>query len=705
MNPTPVKNATTKASIWRGLGEDAFRKHIVGLERLSNIPGDAKTYSLLEWEKRHPNDAKRQRVLAIDDEQQLADGLSYIAASKLPNKGGKPITAVAVEEHLSAPGLIVRLAANRSLHTKVPEELKAIFTLLSACAKKGANSCDTAPNKLLTINTDISEISCNTSLLPIVIELARQRIRGRLFPKYQKPSKADPPLHQDLSALLPDFRKNPHTSQHVQSLKRLITDYKDVDKAKADDKSAIQKAVESSLSFWTAIATLGRDTVFMPTTDEHLTRTVKTIEQVGKVGRYKDVCVSLIKTARRYPGLFSNVELEFLPPYMPCFSRISSTGQTVACLVHAEIQLLTFYGMTKLRNSRQPRVLGVSKSACFLCDLFISSHGRFFFSKTHGRLYDTWTVPDLAKYQPDQRKEYRRILHEIDRVCIGLAAQRSIPKRPYPAESSLSLDEIKMYSPMAATMVTCASSQVTVRRLENTGIGEVSSNAFAPEIREETDRAPPTGTPEPRLLSLRSRNQSQVRLHHSGPNLNDESVQDILRATSSFQSPEEFHTRSCQDEAEKTSNTPQVNSENQAFSSQSPARLSVDIGRHGISVEDFGPAVSCPVRSLDGMGSSVHHVQGSTPKNPSMHMVTHNGPFPTVLEGLHIHFEVEEPVQGTMAIMSSSCDLQSPVKAVKVDTMTPGEVIDLYRDDAASRMHLSLCRNGHRPIRIELAWL
>ncbi|KAI4194956.1 MAG: hypothetical protein LQ350_007475 [Teloschistes chrysophthalmus] len=703
MNSTPVKTATTKASIWKGLGEDSFRKHIVGLEKLSEIPGDAKTYSMFEWEQRHPNDAKCQRVLAIDDEQQLADGLSYIAASKLPNKGGKPITAVAVEEHVSAPGLTVRLAANRSMHTKVSEKLQAIFTLLSACAKKGSNSCYTAPNKLLTINTDISEVSCNTSLLPIIIDLARQRIRGRLFPKYRKPPKADPPLHQDLSALLPEFRNNTHISQHVQSLKRLITDYKDVDKAKADNEWAIQKAVESSLSFWTAIATRGRDTVFMPTTDENLTRTVKIIEQVGKVGRYKDVCVSLIKTARRYPGLFANVELEFLPPYMPCFSRISSSGQTVACLVHAEIQLLTFYGLKKLRNSRQPRVLGVSKSACFLCDLFISSHGRFFFSKTHGRLYDTWTMPDLAKYQPDQRQEYRRILQEIDRVCIGLAAQRSIPKRPHPAESSLSVNEYRMYSPMAATTVTHASSQVTVGRLENTGVGEVSSNAFTSEAGEETDRAPPIGTPEPRLLSLRSRNQSQVLLHHSGPNLNDEPFRDIPRATSSFQSPEEIHTRSCQEEAETTPNAPQVNSKKQASSSQSPARLPVDIGGQGISVEDFGPAVKCPVSSL---GSSVFApIQDSALKNSPMHMVTHSGPSPTVLEGLHIYFEAEEPIHGTMAIMSSSCDLQSPVKAVKVDTMTPGEVIDLYRDDAASRMHLSLCRNGHQPVGIELAWL
>lgn len=701
MNSTPVKIATTEASIWSGLAEDAFREHIVGLEKLSKIPGDAKTYSLLEWEQRHPNDTRCQRVLAIYDEQQLADGLSYIAASKSPNKGGKTISAVAVEEHINALGLTVRLAANRSIHTNVPETLKAIFTLLSACAKKGSNTCHTAPIKLLTIHPDISEVSCNNSLLPIIIELARQRIRGRLFPKHRKPHKGDPPLHQDLSALLPGFCNNPHTSQHVQSLKRLITDYKNVDKAEADDDRVFQNAVESSLTFWTAIATLGRDAIFMPIKDGNITRTVKAIGQVGKVGRYKDVCVSLIKTARRYPELFASVNLEFLPPYTPWHSSISSTGQTVACLVHAEIQLLTFYGLTKLCNSRQPRVLGVSKSACFLCNLFVSLHGHFFFSKTHGRLYDTWTVPDLEEYQPDQRQEYRRILHEIDRVCMGLAAQRSIPKRPYPAESSRSLNEIRVYSPMAATMVTCASSQVTVSRLEHTGIGEVRSNDFGPKVREETDEAPPTGMPEPGLLLLRSRNQSQVQLHHSGLDLNDEPFQNIPRATSSFQSLE-TNTRSCQDEAETISNTPHANSEKQGSSSQSPARLSVDVDRHGISVEDSGPAVS----SLHGMDSSVFApVQGSTPKNSSIHMVTHNGPFPTLLEGLHIHFEAEEPIQGTMAIMSTSYDLQSPAKAVKVDTMTPGEVIDLYRDDGASRMHLSLCRNGHQPIGIELAWL
>ncbi|KAI4245032.1 MAG: hypothetical protein LQ352_006639 [Teloschistes flavicans] len=701
MNPIAVKTAKVEQSIWWKSGEDAFRKNIVRLGDLSKIPGDSKTYSLREWEQRHPNHADIQRVLTIDDEQQLADGLSYIAASKLHSKGRKTVSAVAVEENINSRGLTIRLAANRTIHTKVPEQLKAIFALLSSCAKKGSHSYYTLLVKLLTISPDISEISCNTFLLPIIIKLTQERIHHRLFPP------ADPPLHQNLSALLPKFRDNPHASRHVQSLKRLIANYKDVRKKQTDQAQVFQKAVESSLDFWTAIATLDGYPTSISTVDENSTRVAKTIEQVGKVGRYKDVCILLIKAARRYPGLFGNLKLEMLPPYMSRSSHISFMRKRVDCLVHAEIQLLTFYGLTQLSDSRQPRVLGVSKSACFLCDLFISLHGHFFFSKTHGRLYDTWTVPDLVEYLPDQRQEYRRIIRAIDRACTGLVARRSKLIRPYPAESSRSLNEYRTYSPMAATTVTCASSQVTLSQLEHTENGEVDSNAFGLENHDEMDRASTSGMPEPELLSLGTRNSSQVRLHHSGLSLKDEPAQGIPDiATASSPSPEVIQARSCHDEAERKSYPAQVDSELQASSFRSPTRPSIDIGPHGISVEDFSHTVSHPVSSLEGTDSSVlPAVQKPARKNSSRQMLTQSGAFSTLLEGLHIHFEAEEPTQGSMKITPLPGDLQPLARAIKVDTLTPGEVVDLYRDDAASSLYLSLCRNGHRPIGIELVWL
>jgi hypothetical protein len=53
--------------------------------------------------------------------------------------------------------------------------------------------------------------------------------------------------------------------------------------------------------------------------------------------------------------------------------------------IHAEIQILFYYEMHP--NIRRPRVVCSSKSACFLCDLFIKIHAKFYVARTHGVLY------------------------------------------------------------------------------------------------------------------------------------------------------------------------------------------------------------------------------------------------------------------------------------------------------------------------------
>jgi len=45
-------------------------------------------------------------------------------------------------------------------------------------------------------------------------------------------------------------------------------------------------------------------------------------------------------------------------------------------------------------NIRRPRVVCSSKSACFLCDLFIEIHAKFYVARTHGVLYTKRILPD-----------------------------------------------------------------------------------------------------------------------------------------------------------------------------------------------------------------------------------------------------------------------------------------------------------------------
>jgi hypothetical protein len=71
--------------------------------------------------------------------------------------------------------------------------------------------------------------------------------------------------------------------------------------------------------------------------------------------------------------------------------------------VHAEIQLLFFYELQP--NSLRPRVICSSKSACYLCNIFIRLHGQFLITRTHGRLYEKWILPDWLEGIPAGRRQ------------------------------------------------------------------------------------------------------------------------------------------------------------------------------------------------------------------------------------------------------------------------------------------------------------
>jgi OTT_1508-like deaminase len=71
--------------------------------------------------------------------------------------------------------------------------------------------------------------------------------------------------------------------------------------------------------------------------------------------------------------------------------------------IHAEIQLLFFYELHP--KPVRPRVICSSKSACYLCNLFIQLHGQFFVPRTHGRLYGKWILPDWLEGLPIDRRE------------------------------------------------------------------------------------------------------------------------------------------------------------------------------------------------------------------------------------------------------------------------------------------------------------
>ena len=129
------------------------------------------------------------------------------------------------------------------------------------------------------------------------------------------------------------------------------------------------------------------------------------------------------------PGIVSAVRRRFL-------NRMNDRATTWK--VHAEIQILLFYEQRPQLFC--PRIIGSSKSACYLCNLFIQSHGQFQVSRSHGRLYDRWILPawplDKASAKGNVRSAVDKLNRALETRIISVLNDR---QRPFanPAESVL----------------------------------------------------------------------------------------------------------------------------------------------------------------------------------------------------------------------------------------------------------------------------
>ena len=110
--------------------------------------------------------------------------------------------------------------------------------------------------------------------------------------------------------------------------------------------------------------------------------------------------------------------------------------------IHAEIQLLFFYEHKS--DIPPPRFICPSKSACYLYDLFVKSHGKFRLPRTHGRLYDRWILPDWSVHQSPVRRSVQSAVDRCNNTLESKILQTLSTKRPsfyHPNESVLHLRE------------------------------------------------------------------------------------------------------------------------------------------------------------------------------------------------------------------------------------------------------------------------
>ncbi|KAJ5988211.1 hypothetical protein N7481_003421 [Penicillium waksmanii] len=88
--------------------------------------------------------------------------------------------------------------------------------------------------------------------------------------------------------------------------------------------------------------------------------------------------------------------------------------------IHSEIQLIAY---CEIESTPElfPRAIASSKDACFLCNAFIKTHGKLHTSRTHGKLYRSWRLPNLLQMK-DLQKEFNRLLLNQARQIIGARA-------------------------------------------------------------------------------------------------------------------------------------------------------------------------------------------------------------------------------------------------------------------------------------------
>lgn len=142
------------------------------------------------------------------------------------------------------------------------------------------------------------------------------------------------------------------------------------------------------------------------------------VAEIDKLSKYWGICKDLIRLSRQ-PETRShcqNLKLEICEAY----PASKPPGAADLCFVHGEVQLILFY--EQYRNNLPPRAIGSSKSACFLCDLFIKYHGQFGISHSHMKLYPKWTIPDSKwmSHQAQQLKRFRGLVRSMDAEIGGL---------------------------------------------------------------------------------------------------------------------------------------------------------------------------------------------------------------------------------------------------------------------------------------------
>ncbi|KAH6644793.1 hypothetical protein C7974DRAFT_430475 [Boeremia exigua] len=420
-----IISSSPSDSIWLPLPEETFRQHLLELEKRTNaVPIDPQTFPLKESEK------PEGYMLPLQVEQQLADDFAFLAAIE---EGAQSVAAVCLEEHVQPIGLTVRFAAlDLALSGEVKTSLQQI-----------ADS--------LTLRThEVDESTRIDELFDRIVKLHYRRLLARLrSSKWEKPKflskQHKKPLWQDFANLLHRvqflYTKREASSRrsvenHLRNLAPFYEAFEASEAGSPVESESLKQLIKASWHLCRSkdVAEFARRLEDSPSTTPtaKVGSAIKCLRQIEKIAAYWRIAASLVATSQTYAPLFqSKLQMHFLTPYSSVPTAIGYETWATSCHVHAEVQLAVHYDLLHQSSHitetnigspesvfRQPRVIGTSKWLCYLCFLFLRSHGRYVPANTHGRLYDQWTVPDLAEFGGETRTRYRNIVDAMDKEVL-----------------------------------------------------------------------------------------------------------------------------------------------------------------------------------------------------------------------------------------------------------------------------------------------
>ena len=197
----------------------------------------------------------------------------------------------------------------------------------------------------------------------------------------------------------------------------LINSIEQVDKGNPGDQLEILKDVirksyavthqGTSRSLGNALRTKGLDKTICESRE---------VLEIDKLSKYLEICDDLIRLSRQPSTrmLCTGLRLEILQT-----SSSRPVGSGLNCHVHGEVQLVLFH--ERYPRLLRPRAIGSSKSACFLCDIFIKMHGAFGISHSHMKLYPLWTIPEAPWMSARQSEMYQGIIRQMTEELEALA--------------------------------------------------------------------------------------------------------------------------------------------------------------------------------------------------------------------------------------------------------------------------------------------